>query len=303
MAPPQVHLTPGAAAAVMYAGMPLFECLLLMLSALLSGDWAGWLRGPNKRLREVPAQADIAADVRAQVQGFTQPGRAGFGPWTWPQQLPLVWPGFLGSATGGARTGDVCQLWPLQPSSLPAQQVAAGGSSVLWQLLLQQQQQHLSAAAGGGLRHQLPCTYQQRVLAALPVPGPAVVQLPNPLMPPASGTLPTDPLLLQSVSSTGAGSKADLSRLGKQQQEQEQSLQAVGQRLDVWVPICATGAADTSRRSAAAAAAAADSEAGGVEQQGGSAAAGDAAAAQLLRGCVRQPKQKLLYLVSGYESD
>jgi hypothetical protein len=186
---------------------------------------------------------------------------------------------------------------------LSGQQVAAGSSPGLLQLLLQQQQ-HLFTAAAAGLGHQLPCSYQQRVMAALPVPGPTFVQLPSPVMGPASGAVAED-VLLQSVSSTGAaGSQADTNRLGQQQQQQQQqgqSQQAASQRLHVWVPICPPGVADTSRRAAAAAAAAADLEAAGAGQQVGG---GDAAAAaQLLRGCVRQPKQKLLYLASGYDSD
>lgn len=229
---PAAAAVPGASGS---SSMPVYECLLLMLSALLCGDWAGWLRGPNKRLREVPVQADITAVVRSKV---------------------------------------------------------------------------LAATVGGSCN--LPCSYQQRILAALPIPGPVHVQLPSPLIGPAAATT-----VLQPVHSTGPGQAADaLQAAGSDQKQQwQQQREHIAQHWDVWVPVCAASSAHTSRRPAAAAAAAMDvdaaAHASGGRPAAGAAAGADpdpaaaaaAAVAQLLKGCVRQQRQKLLYTASGYDSD
>jgi len=49
-----------AHAAAHRAGRPLLAQLQHVLSAVLSGSWAGWLRGNNKRLREVPEYPNAA---------------------------------------------------------------------------------------------------------------------------------------------------------------------------------------------------------------------------------------------------
>jgi hypothetical protein len=302
------------------SSMPLSECLLLMLSSLLAGDWAGWLRGPNKRLREVPVQADVTAAVRAQVQDFArQRQQQGFGqglvlspadPWAWAQLLPAVWPGLFEAAAAG---GGGCRLWPSQAAAAAGGRAAEGFGGVL-QLLQQQQQQQQQQEAltvGGSSKDSssnkqqlLPASYRQRILSALPVPGPVLLQVPALAVADLSlgGSAPA-------VQSPGAAAGSTLTHPDDRQQQQQQQQQ----QWDVWAPVCTAGAAHTSRPGAAAAAAAAaveegEHDAAAAAGEGGGGAAGcvgaaAAAAAQLLQGCVRQPRQQLLYLASGYESD
>jgi len=307
-----------------------------MLSALLSGDWAGWLRGPNKRLREVQAQADIAASVRARIQGLaTTP--SGFGPTEpWLQQLPVVVPGLLLDAAGGHRTRDACAVWPSQAGALQdGPGVAAmGQQQQLLQALLQQPQQQSRLPQQQQQQQQkqqwVPGSYQQRILAALPAPGPQLLQLPT-----ATAGCSWGMMSQQGCSSAGeaaagqgqaAGAAAGAKCAGAAVQ-QSGSVEGCGGQLqsvwDAWLPVCHTGSSSKmSARQTAAARGEEGPAAGGVGVgvgsrlvgagvSGSSAVAGagglglssDAAAELLLQSCKRHQKQQLLYLASGHESD
>ncbi|KAF8057641.1 hypothetical protein HT031_005990 [Scenedesmus sp. PABB004] len=153
-APGRGDVAAAAAAAAADAGHPLFQRVLLMLSAVLSGDWAGWLRGANKRLREVAAHEALAAACRAEVEGALQASGGGG-----PSALPLAAPGLV-PAAGESQLGAeqlVRQLWLQQAGPAPA----AGGPAPR-----KPAQQGLA-----GL-------HQRRALAALPLPGPPA-QLPS----------------------------------------------------------------------------------------------------------------------------
>jgi hypothetical protein len=310
-----------AAAAAAEAGHPLFDRLLLMLSALLSGDWAGWLRGSNSKLRQVAVPAALAAACRAEIEGALQLPQAADA--TWMQQQLVV-------ATSGA----------LAHAANTAAADCASGSDLhavealvheLWQ---QQQQQH---AEQHQQQRKLPLQglasrYKQRALAALPLLGPQQLQLPSML----SAEMPQQHAGSdgEHVAVEGAGV------VGRQQQ------QAVPYAWDMWQPVCPLRL-DTAAASAAASAVggvavdgrhattatphgagssssqpiglasprkrqlqqqqqsragaatavgcmARTSDVGGGSTDGGSAAA-SAAAACLLQGCVRRRRVALLY--------
>ncbi|KIZ04715.1 hypothetical protein MNEG_3247 [Monoraphidium neglectum] len=63
--------TAAVAAAARSVGQSLVSRLQHVLGALLSGSWAGWLRGSNKRLREVPAYGGTA-HLWAALDGLPQ---------------------------------------------------------------------------------------------------------------------------------------------------------------------------------------------------------------------------------------
>lgn len=138
-----------AAAAAQGAGQPLLVRLQHVLGALLSGTWAGWLRGNNKRLREVPEylgtlqlwaaldalpQNRLPDGLRAQVHA-TLP----LPPDPTPLMLPqLVNPGVVTNSTdsGGGSGGDavsaavVPRRWdPWVPLQMPPAPAVSGALS------------------------------------------------------------------------------------------------------------------------------------------------------------------------------
>jgi len=174
-----------------------------VLSALLSGDWAAWLRGSNKRLREVPVQAGLSAACRADVERAVQhqllPANGGdlLLPLVSPEVpvTPLLLAEVPGSSRQQAAPGDLADGGGTMGTEncVSSSSSSHQGVEALMCLLWQQQQQLSSdevskhAAAAAGIRQQqqqqrkgsLSIGYAQRVLAALPVAGGAAVQLPR----------------------------------------------------------------------------------------------------------------------------
>jgi hypothetical protein len=134
----------------------------------------------------------------------------------------------------------------------------------------------------------------------LPLPGPAVINLPRPL------ALTNAAASVTAAAGSNATAAAGSSAAGSTQLQQQQ--QQLAQPWDAWVPVClvphpAVGSRGVASRTTAAAA----TEGGGMDQHGAAADAVAAAAASagvLLRGCVRQQRGTVLYLQAhGDESD
>jgi hypothetical protein len=139
-----------------------------MLSSLLSGEWSGWLRGPNKRLREVPALAATAAAIQRQQQQVKEPGHV------LTALLPVL------PAPGGAAAAAAAEA----AAAATATGCDVAGLQNLLRLWQQQWQPAVTDGAAGIRQQQQQCMglgslYQQRLLDALPVPGMPAVQLPG----------------------------------------------------------------------------------------------------------------------------
>jgi hypothetical protein len=330
-----------AAAAAAEAGHSLFDRLLLMLSALLSGEWAGWLRGANRKLRQVAVPAALAAACRAEIEGALQVQSAADDGWQQQQQQMLLTispgtpltAGIAAAAVGGCASLDGLHAVEALVHALWQQQQ----QQILCTEQQQQQQQQRKLPLQG-----LASRYKQRALAALPLPGTQFLQLPSMLVAP----------LQQHAGNSKEPAAAGLMMCQQRQQQQ----QAVPYSWDVWQPVFplrhdavavlaasqgAAGGAVGSRPAAAAAAQGAgnsSSQPAGImspgkrqlqqQQQGpgsmartsdggsgvaaaacgvrggdaGSGAAGDAAAC-LLKGCVRRRRQALLYAGHGADGE
>lgn len=300
-----------------------------MLSALLSGEWAGWLRGSNKRLREVPVHTALAAACRAEVEAALQVPSAGLT--AWQGLVPLVTPGLVPDDDLGplVTSGDddvtaleaeisveeglisdvLCEMeaahGEVQHVEANAQEAAAAaardddeqhtrsslqGVERLVYDLWQQHQQHQQRSANASIGQQ----QRKQLPQGLPSSHKQRISAALPVPPPAELQLPS---------------------MRQQQQQQQVNLPHT---WDVWLPMCPirTPSAAAANGTAAAptppaAAATTDSRqrsptpgpSGVKSTNSSSGLSSQAAAVSLLSRCVRRRKQDSLYAASSQEYD